>query len=212
MPQPDAAALAHSDALSALITSEITAVGGAIRFARYMEMALHAPGLGYYSAGAEKFGSAGDFVTAPEISPLFARCLARNCAAVLDSLSGSGHILELGAGSGAMAADLLLALAELGALPAHYLILETSGELRQRQQQTLADHAPGYADRVRWLERPPSALRGVILANEVIDALPCERFRIGVGRSRCAISRSISVSPSWTGLPVNKKYKLQPRL
>ncbi|MGB5624072.1 MAG: SAM-dependent methyltransferase, partial [Gammaproteobacteria bacterium] len=90
--QPDAAALAHSEALSALIMSEIAAAGGAIRFARYMEMALYTPGLGYYSAGAEKFGGAGDFVTAPEISPLFARCLARNCAAVLDSLSGPGHI------------------------------------------------------------------------------------------------------------------------
>jgi len=179
LPQPDTDALAHSDALSALIVSEIAAAGGAIRFARYMEIALYAPGLGYYSAGAEKFGGAGDFVTAPEISPLFARCLARNCAPVLDSLSGSGHVLELGAGSGAMAVDLLFALAELDVTPEHYLILETSGELRQRQQQTLAERAPAYVDRVRWLDCPPRALRGVVLANEVMDALPCERFRIG---------------------------------
>jgi len=183
MLQPGSAALAHSDALSAQIAAEIAAAGGAIRFARYMEMALYTPGLGYYSAGATKFGDAGDFVTAPEISPLFARCLARNCAAVLGTLSGvgseGGEIFELGAGSGAMAAELLLALEQLNALPAHYLILETSGELRQRQQRTLADRVPAYADRVRWLDCPPRALRGVILANEVIDALPCERFRIG---------------------------------
>ena len=179
MPQADTPALAHSQALAALIMSRIDAAGGALRFSRFMDLALYAPGLGYYSAGAAKFGPAGDFVTAPEISPLFARCLARNCAPVIDSLSGPSEILELGAGSGAMAADLMLELDRLGALPARYLILEPSADLRQRQQQILAERVPGLAKRVHWLEHMPDRLRGVIVANEVMDALPCERFQIG---------------------------------
>lgn len=178
LPRPDAAAQAHSRQLSALIMSEIDAAGGVLRFSRYMELALYAPGLGYYSAGATKFGDAGDFVTAPEISPLFARCVARNCAPVIASLGASTEILELGAGSGVMAADLLLELDQLGALPAGYLILETSPDLRQRQRQTITQRAPALADRVRWLEQMPGGVRGVVLANEVMDALPCERFQV----------------------------------
>ncbi|MGD8977059.1 MAG: SAM-dependent methyltransferase [Gammaproteobacteria bacterium] len=184
LPQPDAAARAHSQTLAARIAEEIGVAGGAIRFSRFMELALYAPGLGYYSAGAAKFGRTGDFVTAPEVSPLFARCLARNCAAVLDSLPEGGEILELGAGSGAMAADLLLELEHLEALPKRYLILETSGELKARQQRTLSERAPALVRRVDWLEQPPTELAGVILANEVIDALPCERFQLresGIG-------------------------------
>lgn len=179
LPQPDAAARAHSRAVTERISAEIADADGAIRFSRFMELALYEPGLGYYSAGAAKFGPAGDFVTAPELSPLFARCLARNCAAVLGSLPEAGQILELGAGSGAMAADLLLELERLDALPRRYLILEPSAGLKARQQRTLGDRAPGLVARVRWLDRPPTGLSGVILANEVADALPCERFRIG---------------------------------
>lgn len=178
LPRPDAEARAHSRALSERIAEEIGASGGAIRFSRFMELALYAPGLGYYSAGAAKFGQAGDFVTAPELSPLFARCLARNCAAVLASLPTGGEILELGAGSGVMAADLLAELEALDALPHRYRILETSGELKARQQRTLRERRPELARRVDWLERPPTSFAGVILANEVVDALPCERFQI----------------------------------
>src|SRR5688572_14294658 len=127
----------HSERLIARIRQEIERNGDWIGFARYMELALYEPGLGYYSAGATKFGIAGDFITAPELSPLFSRCLANQCAEVLKGLNGGGDILELGAGSGVMAADLLSELEALDALPGRYLILEVSAELKQRQLATL---------------------------------------------------------------------------
>lgn len=168
----------HSARLAALISSEILAAGGAISFARYMELALYAPGLGYYSAGAQKFGPAGDFVTAPEISPLFAAAVARQCAEILRLVEG-GEVLEVGAGSGALAADMLVALAELNSLPARYSILERSADLRARQQALLSERVPQYLDRVRWLDRlPERPLRGVVLANELLDALPVQVFTL----------------------------------
>lgn len=176
LPLPAPAALAHSARLKEHISAELTAAGGVIGFDRYMQLALYAPGLGYYSAGARKFGAAGDFVTAPEISPLFARCLAVQCTEVLEALDG-GDILELGAGSGRMAADLLHELVRLGAPPRNYLILEVSAELRARQQRTLAEQAPALFEKVTWLERLPESFSGVILGNEVLDALPVSRFR-----------------------------------
>ena len=178
LPAPDPAAAAHSARLLDHLRAEIAKAGGAISFARFMELALYAPGLGYYRAGARKFGPGGDFVTAPELSPLFSRCLARQCREILQALGGS-EILELGAGSGIMAADLLLELRALDALPERYAILELSGELRQRQRQTLTERAPDLLERVVWLEKlPEPGFRGVVLGNEVLDALPVERFRI----------------------------------
>jgi SAM-dependent MidA family methyltransferase len=168
---------AHSQALFARIRDEIESHDGWIGFGRFMEMALYEPGLGYYSAGAAKFGRAGDFVTAPEVSPLFSRCVAAQCAEVLAALGG-GDILELGAGSGVMAADMLEELEALGQLPRRYLILELSADLRERQLALLAGRAPRYLDRVAWLEALPPSLEGLIVANEVLDALPVERFRI----------------------------------
>ncbi|MDE2070070.1 MAG: SAM-dependent methyltransferase [Gammaproteobacteria bacterium] len=176
LPSPSPDALVHSARLQERIRAEIQAHGGAMSFERYMDLVLYAPGLGYYSAGARKFGVAGDFVTAPELSPLFGRCLAVQCAELLKVLDG-GDILELGAGSGAMAADMLAELATLGALPGRYLILEVSAELRERQRLTLAERAPALLQRVHWLERLPAAFSGVILGNEVLDALPVSRFR-----------------------------------
>ena len=173
LPAPDA--LEHSRRLVERIREEIRAAGGALPFARYMELALYAPGLGYYSAGARKFGAAGDFITAPELSPLFSRCLARQCAEVLGVVP-QGSILELGAGSGVMAADMLLELQALDRLPAEYLILEVSGELKERQRQTLIAKATALASRVRWLDALPTDFSGVIVGNEVLDALPVERF------------------------------------
>ena len=175
LPRPDADALAHSARLAERIRAAIREAGGAIPFSRYMELALYAPGLGYYSAGARKFGAAGDFVTAPELSSLFSRCLARQCAEVLEETSG-GSLLELGAGSGVMAADVLLDLQALGRLPEEYLILEVSAELRERQRQALTTKATALASRVRWLDALPDGFTGVILGNEVLDALPVERF------------------------------------
>jgi len=174
LPQPTPDALAHSRRLVERIRAAIEAAGGAIPFSRYMELALYAPGLGYYSAGARKFGAAGDFVTAPEISPLFSRCLARQCAEVLKQTGGS--LLELGAGSGVMAADMLLELQALGCLPEEYLILEVSAELKERQRQTLIAKATGLASRVRWLDVLPEKFTGVMVGNEVLDALPVEHF------------------------------------
>lgn len=178
LPKPDADAAAHTTRLLDRIYAEIIAAGGAISFARFMELALYAPGLGYYRAGTRKFGSGGDFITAPELSALFSRCVARQCRELLAQLAG-GVILELGAGTGIMAADILRELHELGTLPERYVILELSGELRARQRQTLSDRMPDFLPRVDWLDTlPESGFRGVILCNEVLDALPVERFRI----------------------------------
>ncbi|MFL6617036.1 MAG: class I SAM-dependent methyltransferase [Povalibacter sp.] len=168
---------AHSERLVLRIRDAIDAQGGWISFERFMEMALYEPGLGYYSAGSTKLGEAGDFVTAPEISPLFSRCLAAQCMEVFDRL-GSMQILELGAGSGIMAADILAELDAQNHLPEHYYILEVSADLRARQRATLEQRVPQLLARVQWLDQLPKAMRGVVLANEVLDALPVQRFRI----------------------------------
>lgn len=178
LPQPAPEALAHSQRLCALIRNEIAAAGGAIPFSRYMELCMYAPGLGYYSAGATKFGADGDFITAPELGGLFAACVAEACAPVLRSYGGEGRLLELGGGSGAFALRVLPALDALGAAPGEYWILEPSADLRQRQQQRLAAELPaGLARRLRWPDRlPEDDWRGVLFANEVLDALPTTRF------------------------------------
>ena len=182
LPSPDAQALQLSERLVHAIRREIEQHDGHIGFDRFMEMALYQPGLGYYSAGASKFGGQGDFVTAPEISSLFSFCLARQCRQVLQDLA-QGVVLELGAGTGRMARDILLELKRIDALPAKYLILETSADLRQRQQQLLQEALPDYYDRIEWLERfPDKPMTGVILANEVLDALPFHRVFIRDGQ------------------------------
>lgn len=177
-PLPAAAALAQSRELEELIRQAIDGNGGAISFARFMNLALYEPGLGYYSGGARKFGPGGDFVTAPEVSPLFSACLARQCEQLFE-LTGAADILELGAGTGVMACDILRTLSARNSLPEHYYILETSADLRQRQQALVRDRLPGYGDRVVWLNELPAApVDGVVLANEVLDALPVNRIRI----------------------------------
>ncbi len=180
-PAPSPDALAHSEALCARVRETIAANAGWLSFADYMNLALYAPGLGYYSAGARKFGAAGDFITAPEISPLFSQCVAGQCAQVLESLGG-GSIIEPGAGTGIMAADMLLELERLDVLPEQYLILEPSADLRARQAETVARRIPHLQQRITWLDRPPEQpLRGVLVANEVLDALPVNRFTIRAG-------------------------------
>jgi len=179
LPVPDETSQAHSEQLQQAIKQAIDAAGGAIPFGRFMEMALYQPGLGYYVAGARKFGEAGDFVTAPEISPLFSRCLARQAKQVLDEI-GHGDILEFGAGTGTMASDVLLELERLGALPDQYFIMELSPDLKQRQHETLSQRVPHLLEKVCWLEALPTAgFHGVILANEVVDAMPVELVRFG---------------------------------
>lgn len=173
-PPPPPEALAISERLVDALRAEMAEAGGDIPFSRFMERALYAPGLGYYSAGSRKFGAEGDFVTAPEVSDLFSRCLARTVADLLDALDG-GEVIELGAGSGRMAAVLLRALDRAGRLPVRYRILEPSAALRERQRQALALEVPDLLDRVEWLEAPPDEpCEAVVIGNEVLDALPVE--------------------------------------
>ncbi|MFM7706950.1 MAG: SAM-dependent methyltransferase, partial [Gammaproteobacteria bacterium] len=193
-PLPDAEAAAHSQRLTGVIGAALDAAGGWLSFADYMQLALYAPGLGYYAAGAGKFGEAGDFVTAPEISPLFAEVCASEIDGVLRALGG-GEVLELGPGTGRFAAGALAEFRAHGTPITGYSLLEVSPDLRARQQALLAasDEPTVDARRIplRWLDSLPAPFRGVLFANEVIDALPCERFvmqggaawRLGVGRA-----------------------------
>ncbi len=172
LPAPSPDAHVASRELAARIAVRIAEAGGWISFADYMEMALYLPGLGYYAGGAHKFGAGGDFVTAPEITPLFGQALARQVAQILRAASPAPSLLEVGAGSGKLAADLLLALAAADALPASYEILELSGELRARQLETITAAAPHLLGFVRWRETLPESFCGCVLANELLDALP----------------------------------------
>jgi SAM-dependent MidA family methyltransferase len=180
LPPPSADALAHSAQLYSHLQREIDAAGGWISFARYMELALYAPGLGYYTAGSRKLGKAGDFITAPELTPLFGHTLARQ----LQRLANEGlhQILEIGAGSGALAAAILEELDRLDALPEHYLILELSPELRARERDTLAARVPHLLERVAWLNQLPPSFSGIVIGNEVLDAMPVEIVRNHGGR------------------------------
>lgn len=176
LPKPSDNALAHSLKLQQKIRDAIDANQGAISFRRYMEMALYEQGLGYYVAGARKIGRSGDFITAPEISPLFSHCLAHQCQQVLANMGGD--ILELGAGSGMMAVSILLELEKQAALPERYYILDVSPELKQRQKETFQTLAPHLLVQVVWLDTLPEAFNGVILGNEVLDAMPVDVFTV----------------------------------
>ncbi|MEO9215336.1 MAG: SAM-dependent methyltransferase [Rhodanobacter sp.] len=177
LPEPGPDELAHSERLLAHLREQIS-VHGPLPFAQYMERCLYAPGLGYYSAGKAKFGEAGDFITAPELGELFARCVVQAVQPTLQQLGEQAAFLELGGGSGSFAEAALKAFSEAGTLPRQYLILEPSADLRQRQQQRLREHLPADVHaRVQWLDRPPEEdWCGVLFANEVIDALPATRF------------------------------------
>ena len=183
LPELSAAEAEHGERLAARIRAAIADAGGWIGFARYMEMALYEPGLGYYSAGARKLGEGGDFVTAPEVAPVFSRCVAGQCSEVL-AAQGGRDVLELGAGSGAMAAAMLAEFESQDALPGRYLLLDLSADLRERQRAMLMDAVPHLLDRVEWLDRLPEGFRGVVVANEVLDAMPVERFVWRGGEAR----------------------------
>lgn len=177
LPEPDPEARAHSERLLARIRAAVEQAEGALPFDRYMQMALYQPGLGYYSAGAPRFGAGGDFTTAPLESPLFSRTLAAQCAGILESLDG-GDVLELGPGTGRMAAEVLAELERRDALPERYLLLEVSAALGAEQRATLEHRVPHLLPRVHWLDGwPRTPVTGVVLANEVLDALPVKRFQ-----------------------------------
>ena len=192
LPSPDAQSAAHSDRCAEFIRQKIRNSGGSISFAEYMHHALYAPELGYYTAGNTKFGAAGDFITAPEVSPFFGRILARQCAVTLADM-GQASLLELGAGSGRLAVDLLKKLDDLGALPKQYLILEVSADLQQRQAAFMREEIPMLFDRVSWVSELPKAHRGVVIANEVLDALPVERIvrRAEIQQQRVVINGNL---------------------
>ncbi|MCC5811278.1 MAG: SAM-dependent methyltransferase [Ectothiorhodospiraceae bacterium] len=174
-PQPDPDALAASKELAERLCRRIEERGGWLSFADWMEAVLYEPGLGYYTGGGAKFGTAGDFVTAPVVSPLFAWSLAGDCRRVLEA--GGDSILEFGPGDGSLCLELLAELERQGSLPDRYLLLERSASLRQRQREMLSRLSDRARRCVAWVEQPPQALKGVILANEVADALPVRRFR-----------------------------------
>ncbi|MCE7914747.1 MAG: class I SAM-dependent methyltransferase [Nitrosomonas sp. PRO4] len=171
LPPASEIALKHSHSLQILIRDNILAAGGWISFEQFMNLALYAPGMGYYNSGATKLGSAGDFVTAPEISSLFGRTLAQQVAQV-SMETNPADMLEFGAGTGKLALDLLLELEKLDALPRKYLILEVSAELRQRQQILLNNQVPHLMHLIEWLQQLPEEFTGVMLGNEVLDAMP----------------------------------------
>ena len=197
LPAPDSEALARSGALVALIRDEIHRAGGAIGFDRYMELSLYAPGLGYYAAPSRKFGAAGDFVTAPEMGPLFGACVATQIEAWLPALSP--EIWEFGAGSGALAATLLAEFERKG-IAVRYRIVEISAHLKARQRHTIAETVPQALDRVQWHETLPDRINGVVLANELLDALPVRLFEIGADASRPVLERVVCSDPQGAGL------------
>ncbi|MCK5662283.1 MAG: SAM-dependent methyltransferase, partial [Thiotrichaceae bacterium] len=177
-PEPDPEILSHSEQLKHSIQHSIRQNGGKISFADYMNQALYTPGLGYYSAGLKKFGRQGDFITAPEISPIFSQCLAIQCIEIMQQTE-QHRLLEVGAGSGIMAIELLMELERRGQLPEQYLILELSAELRDRQQQAIKARLPHLYDSFHWLDRlPDSPFSGIVLANELLDAMPVHMVRL----------------------------------
>lgn len=178
--KPDDIAQQHSKQLLSLIYDEIELAGGQINFADYMQLCLYAPGLGYYSADSQKLGQYGDFTTAPEISPLFSRSFAHHIKDVLQQLA-KPSILEFGAGSGKMAIDILIELAALNCLPEQYYIIEVSANLRDRQRKNICSLIPEFLGRVVWLDQLPANFVGVVLANEVCDAMPVHLLRFKQG-------------------------------
>lgn len=178
LPEPTAEEAEQSQKLCELVKQAIIDAKGWLDFEQYMQLALYAPYLGYYSGGAQKFGELGDFITSPEVSPLFGQTLAQPVAKLLAKIPGA-KLIEFGAGSGKLATDLLLALEDLEVLPEEYLIIELSAELQQRQQETIKEKAPGLLGRVRWLSHlPKSPINAIVIANEVLDAMPVKRFKL----------------------------------
>lgn len=201
LPPPSPEAAQHSARLVDHVRQDIAAQGGWISFSRYMELVLYAPGLGYYTAGAHKFGASGDFITAPELSPLFGRTLARQVSEIMTSCAP--NILELGAGSGKLAADLLAELERLDKLPDSYFILEVSADLRERQQALITERLPHLLDRMHWLDELPQRFSGAIIANEVLDALPVHLVH---WRDSSLTERGVAVSDGnfiWQDRPVS---------
>jgi SAM-dependent MidA family methyltransferase len=200
LPEPSADAAAVSAALRGVIAEAIADAGGTIGFDEYMRMALYEPGLGYYLAGAVKFGEAGDFVTAPEISPLFGACIARAGRDILEETGGT--VLEFGAGSGALAASVLNALGAADCLPQAYTIVELSPDLRERQYATIATRSPAALERVSWINSlPANPIDGLVIANEILDAFPVRVFALEAGEIVERRVRAVGHTFEWVSAP-----------
>lgn len=208
LPQPSTDALAQSAHLSQRIASVIKEAGGWIPFSRYMELALYTPGSGYYSGGAHKFGPAGDFITAPELTPLFGQALGAQLEQIMRA--STPRLLEVGAGTGLLAVDLLLDLERRDCLPEHYAILELSGELRARQHETLMQKVPHLAARVGWLDALPDEVEGAVIANEVLDVMPVHLI---VSRPEGLFERGVALDEAdvlrWADTPVVGEVAVQ---
>ena len=208
LPAPIGDAIKHTEACAVMLREEIANANGWLSFSRFMELALYAPGLGYYAAGARKFGADGDFVTAPEISSLFGQCLAQSIAEVL--IETGGDVLELGPGSGKLAIDILLALDAFGTLPEKYYLLEVSADLRDRQQQAIATLPVHLAQRAVWLEQLPPNFIGVVIANEVLDVIPVHLLTFSSDR---IFERGVAVKGgafAWQDVPTLPTQLLAP--
>jgi SAM-dependent MidA family methyltransferase len=192
LPIPSDEAMAHSAQLVEYLKHNIRCKGGWLSFADFMDGLLYAPGLGYYAAGATKFGRAGDFVTAPEISPTFGRTIARYIAPILGHIQDP-VILEPGAGTGRLAVSMLIGLQQLNALPQRYCILEPSPSLQQIQREHLAEYIPELIDRVEWLDSMPDKIRGIVIANEVLDAMPVH-LMVATEQSGVFLERGVALS------------------
>lgn len=196
LPNPPHGAQIRTTALSEIIRQQIQQHNGRIRFSRFMDLALYHPQYGYYKSEHFDLGKHGDFTTAPEISPLFAKCLARQCQEILASL-GKHTIFELGAGTGRLALDLLTELEQLNCLPDEYYIFEISPALRAKQQARIHAARPDFLQRIIWLEELPNKLSGIIIANEVLDALPVDCFEIRSGEIRERVVREEQGQFTW---------------
>ncbi len=209
LPVPDNDAIEHSQKVCARIQKEIIEQQGSINFNQFMELALYEPGLGYYAAGSTKLGESGDFITAPELSSVYSFCLARQCQQVLNTID-QGKIFELGPGTGKMACDILQELERLNCLPNEYLLLETSADLRERQQDRVKKCVPHLEGIIHWLDTlPTNKINGIIIANEVLDAMPvhrivvhgdfCEELYVGFEEGKFV----------WIKKPLNEKLTLE---
>jgi len=208
LPIPDSEAKFHSQKLSKYIKQIIDEKGGSIGFDEYMNLALYQPNLGYYNSSTQKFGTEGDFVTAPQISTIFSKCLASQCTQILEDFKNP-FILEIGAGTGIMAKDLLLDLEKHNSLPEKYLILEISEDLKSRQQNLLKQSIPQYIDNIIWLDSlPKKKFNGLIIANEVLDALPVKRFKKESNLFKEAKVTSINNNFHWVDTLVCDELKI----